>query len=144
MTGGVSPREVRSRLRQAFAGRSCSGTSARRWRGCFVALNPGWGFAEVRRNDRPSSDSDAWLRRTNPPDYSHRHLTLRFARNLHAGDTVLLAAPPEANLVAVPQAGELRAGAAQDTASLAARTGSSFTGGGRGGPGPGPGRPGRR
>lgn len=50
----------------------------------------GIGFVEVRKNRVGSSDSDAWLRRTTPPDYRDRHLTLGIRKRLlGAGDRVL-------------------------------------------------------
>ena len=49
------------------------------------------GFIEVRKDRATSCDSDAWLRRTTPPDYRDRHLTLGFRRNLlDSRDRVLL------------------------------------------------------
>ncbi|MFL6120095.1 phosphoribosyltransferase family protein [Actinophytocola sp.] len=64
-------------------------------RGCLlgplVALSLGVGFVEVRKNPRQAGDSDAWLRRTTPPDYRDRHLTLGFPRRLLSpADTVLV------------------------------------------------------
>ncbi|MBF6330337.1 adenine phosphoribosyltransferase [Nocardia transvalensis] len=65
-------------------------------RGCLlgplVALSLGVGFVEVRKNRSPASDSDAWLRRTTPPDYRDRHLVLAFRKCLvGAKDRVVLA-----------------------------------------------------
>jgi adenine phosphoribosyltransferase len=49
------------------------------------------GFIEVRKDRAASCDSDAWLRRTTPPDYRDRHLTLGFRRDLlDSRDRVLL------------------------------------------------------
>jgi adenine phosphoribosyltransferase len=64
-------------------------------RGCLlgplVALSLGVGFVEVRKDELPAADSDAWYRRTTPPDYRDRHLTLGFRKALLDGsDTVLL------------------------------------------------------
>jgi adenine phosphoribosyltransferase len=64
-------------------------------RGCLlgplVALALDVGFVEVRKNRTPSSDSDAWLQRTTPPDYRDRHLTLGFRKSLlKSSDRVLL------------------------------------------------------
>jgi adenine phosphoribosyltransferase len=64
-------------------------------RGCLlgplVALSLGVGFVEVRKDRVPAADSDAWLRRTTPPDYRDRHLSLGFRKSLLDGsDTVLL------------------------------------------------------
>ncbi len=63
-------------------------------RGCLlgplVALHLRVGFVEVRKDRAPSCDSDAWLRRTTPPDYQDRHLSLGFRKNLiGGGDRVL-------------------------------------------------------
>lgn len=59
--------------------------------GPLVAVTLGVGFVEVRKNPEQLSDSDAWLRRTTPPDYRDRQLTLGFRRNLVSGsDRVLL------------------------------------------------------
>jgi adenine phosphoribosyltransferase len=64
-------------------------------RGCLlgplVALELGVGFVEVRKEETPSGDSDLWVRRTTPPDYRDRHLTLGFRKSLiGAGERVLL------------------------------------------------------
>jgi adenine phosphoribosyltransferase len=63
-------------------------------RGCLlgplVALHLGVGFVEIRKDRAPSADSDAWLRRTTPPDYRDRHLSLGFRKHLvDGGDRVL-------------------------------------------------------
>ncbi len=63
-------------------------------RGCLlgplVALHFDVGFVEVRKGRVASSDSDAWLQRTTPPDYQDRHLTLGFRKSLvTSGDRVL-------------------------------------------------------
>ncbi|PWW59477.1 phosphoribosyltransferase family protein [Actinokineospora spheciospongiae] len=59
--------------------------------GPLVALDLGVGFVEVRKDRSPLADSDAWLRRTTPPDYRDRHLGLGFPRRLLSGsDRVLL------------------------------------------------------
>ncbi|WP_244210840.1 phosphoribosyltransferase family protein [Amycolatopsis kentuckyensis] len=63
-------------------------------RGCLlgplVALHLQVGFVEVRKNRAASGDSDAWLRRTTPPDYHDRHLSLGFRKHLvDGGDRVL-------------------------------------------------------
>ncbi|HET6706447.1 phosphoribosyltransferase family protein [Amycolatopsis sp.] len=63
-------------------------------RGCLlgplVALHLHVGFVEVRKNRAASGDSDAWLRRTTPPDYQDRHLSLGFRKHLITGaDRVL-------------------------------------------------------
>ncbi|MFD5089462.1 phosphoribosyltransferase family protein [Amycolatopsis thailandensis] len=63
-------------------------------RGCLlgplVALRFDVGFVEVRKEQVASSDSDAWLRRTTPPDYKDRHLNLGFRKQLvNGGDRVL-------------------------------------------------------
>lgn len=58
--------------------------------GVLVAAHLGVGFVEVRKDDGPACDSEAWLRRTCPPDYRDRQLTLGFPRNLvRGGDRVL-------------------------------------------------------
>lgn len=64
-------------------------------RGCLlgsrVALSMRVGFIEVRKDRATSGDRDAWLRRTTPPDYRDRHLTLGSRRNpLDSRDRVLL------------------------------------------------------
>lgn len=64
-------------------------------RGCLlgplVAVALGAGFVEVRKDPARPVDSDAWLRRTTPPDYRDRQLTLGFRRALVTGsDQVLL------------------------------------------------------
>ncbi|MEU5260986.1 adenine phosphoribosyltransferase [Amycolatopsis sp. NPDC021455] len=63
-------------------------------RGCLlgplVALHLDVGFVELRKDGAPCCDSDAWLRRTTPPDYRDRHLSLGFRKNLiGGGDRVL-------------------------------------------------------
>ncbi|MFB9690954.1 adenine phosphoribosyltransferase [Amycolatopsis plumensis] len=58
--------------------------------GPLVALHFGVGFVEVCKNRGTPVDSDAWLRRTTPPDYQDRHLSLGFRRRLvGSGDRVL-------------------------------------------------------
>ncbi|MGW4060862.1 phosphoribosyltransferase family protein [Amycolatopsis sp. NPDC004747] len=58
--------------------------------GPLVALHLGVGFVEVAKNRGTSVDSDAWLRRTSPPDYQDRHLSLGFRKHLlGGGDRVL-------------------------------------------------------
>lgn len=59
--------------------------------GPLVATHLGIGFVEVRKNRTPATDSDAWVRRTTPPDYHDRHLELGFRRALlSSSDLVLL------------------------------------------------------
>lgn len=59
--------------------------------GGLVATTLGVGFVEVRRDQEPLADSDAWVSRTSPPDYRDRHLRLALRRDLiHPGDRVLL------------------------------------------------------
>jgi adenine phosphoribosyltransferase len=59
--------------------------------GPLVAVTLGVSFVEVRKDPEQFSDSDAWLRRTTPPDYRDRQLTLGFRRDLvHGSDRVLL------------------------------------------------------
>ncbi|WP_410609437.1 phosphoribosyltransferase family protein [Amycolatopsis sp. lyj-109] len=58
--------------------------------GPLVALHFGVGFVEVQKNRGTPVDSDAWLRRTTPPDYQDRHLSLGFRKHLvDGGDRVL-------------------------------------------------------
>ena len=58
--------------------------------GALVATNLGIGMVEMRKDEGPSADSDAWRQRTTPPDYRDRHLTLGFPKELvKAGDRVL-------------------------------------------------------
>lgn len=59
--------------------------------GSLVAVSLGVGFVEVRKDPKPVSDSDSWVRRTTPPDYRDRHLTLGFRKDLlSSGDRVVL------------------------------------------------------
>lgn len=59
--------------------------------GALVAQRLGVGLVEVRKDPNPSTDSDAWLVGTTPPDYRDRHLRLGFRRELvQSGDRVLL------------------------------------------------------
>lgn len=59
--------------------------------GPLVAAAIGVGFVEVRKDPSPVSDSDRWLRRTPPPDYRDRQLTLGIRKDLVAdGDRVSL------------------------------------------------------
>lgn len=56
----------------------------------LVAVHLGVGMVEVRKDDGPLADSDAWRQTTTPPDYRDRHLTLGFPKSLvQAGDRVL-------------------------------------------------------
>lgn len=49
------------------------------------------GFVEVRKDHGPSAHSDAWLRRTSPPDYNDRHTVFGFPRRLlRSGDRVVM------------------------------------------------------
>jgi adenine phosphoribosyltransferase len=58
--------------------------------GGLVATSLGLGMVEVRKDEGPSADSDAWRQRTTPPDYRDRHLTLGFPKDLvKSGDQVL-------------------------------------------------------
>ncbi|CCH86153.1 PRPP-binding protein, adenine/guanine phosphoribosyltransferase [Modestobacter italicus] len=58
--------------------------------GALVATALDIGLVEVRKDDEPLADSDAWLQRTTPPDYRDRHLSLGFRRGLvKGGDRVL-------------------------------------------------------
>lgn len=64
-------------------------------RGCLlgplVAVALGVGFVEIRKGLGPSSDSDAWVHRTTPPDYRDRHLSLGLpTRLLGSGDRAVL------------------------------------------------------
>ncbi|GAB3165267.1 phosphoribosyltransferase family protein [Amycolatopsis stemonae] len=81
-------------LAQLFAGERPTVVLGPESRGCLlgplVALSLDVGFVEVRKDRTGSSDSDAWLRRTTPPDYRDRHLTLGFRKSLvDSGDRVL-------------------------------------------------------
>jgi adenine phosphoribosyltransferase len=81
-------------LAHLFAGEQPTVVIGRESRGCLlgplVALRFEVGFVEVRKDRVASSDSDVWLRRTTPPDYQDRHLTLGFRKNLiDSGDRVL-------------------------------------------------------
>jgi adenine phosphoribosyltransferase len=59
--------------------------------GPLVAVHLGIGFVEIRKNRTPAADSDAWVRRTTPPDYHDRHLELGFRRSLlSSSDRVLM------------------------------------------------------
>ncbi|MGY2065352.1 hypothetical protein [Blastococcus sp. SYSU DS0619] len=58
--------------------------------GALAAATLGVGHVEIRKNEMPLADSDAWLQRTTGPDYRGRHLSLSFRRELiSAGDRVL-------------------------------------------------------
>ena len=58
--------------------------------GALTAMTLSVGLVEVRKNEGPLADSDAWLTGTTPPDYRDRHLSLGFRRDLlKAGDRVL-------------------------------------------------------
>jgi adenine phosphoribosyltransferase len=59
--------------------------------GPLVARELAVGFVEIRKDPEAASDSDRWLRRTTPPDYRDRQLTLGVRRDLlNAGDRVVL------------------------------------------------------
>ena len=59
--------------------------------GAVVAQHLGVGLVEIRKDPAPSTDSDAWLTATTPPDYRDRHLTLGVRRDLvQSGERVLL------------------------------------------------------
>ena len=59
--------------------------------GPLVAASLGVGFVEVRKDPSAASDSDHWIRRTTPPDYRDRNLTLGVMRDLvKSSDRVLL------------------------------------------------------
>jgi len=58
--------------------------------GALVAADLRVGLIEIRKNDRPSVDSDGWRHRTTPPDYRNRHLRLGFPKRLLlSGERVL-------------------------------------------------------
>jgi adenine phosphoribosyltransferase len=58
--------------------------------GALVATALRVGLVEVRKDDEPLADSDAWLHRRTPPDYRDRQLSLGFRRDLlKSGDRVL-------------------------------------------------------
>lgn len=50
--------------------------------GPLVAIALGVGFVEVRKDPDQLTDSDAWVKRTAPPDYLDRQLRLGFPRRL--------------------------------------------------------------
>lgn len=59
--------------------------------GALTATALGVGLVEVRKDRGPVADSDAWLRRTSPPDYGDRHVRFGFRRRLlPAGERVLM------------------------------------------------------
>ena len=59
--------------------------------GALTAAALGVGFVEARKHGHAAADSDAWLRRTSPPDYRDRHVRFGFRKNLvRAGDRVLM------------------------------------------------------
>jgi adenine phosphoribosyltransferase len=59
--------------------------------GALVALHLHLGLVEVRKDPRPSTDSDRWLTTRTPPDYRDRHLELGVRRDhLDAGQRALL------------------------------------------------------
>ncbi|WP_328649099.1 phosphoribosyltransferase family protein [Amycolatopsis sp. NBC_00348] len=81
-------------LAQLFADQQPTVVLGPESRGCLlgplVALHFDVGFVEVHKDRVVSSDSDAWLRRTTPPDYRDRHLSLGFRKHLvGGGDRVL-------------------------------------------------------
>ncbi|MDQ7809478.1 phosphoribosyltransferase family protein [Amycolatopsis sp. A133] len=81
-------------LARLFAGKQPTVVLGPESRGCLlgplVALSLDVGFVEVRKHEAASGDSDAWLRRTTPPDYRDRHLRLGFRKQLvDGGDRVL-------------------------------------------------------
>ena len=89
LLAGVGPA-----LARLFADRSPTVVLGPEASGCLlgplVALHFGVGFVEVCKNRGTSVDSDAWLRRTTPPDYHDRHLSLGFRKHLvDGGDRVL-------------------------------------------------------
>jgi adenine phosphoribosyltransferase len=58
--------------------------------GALVATHLSVGLIEIRKDDGPTADSDAWRQRTTPPDYQDRHLTLGFPKRLlSSGERVL-------------------------------------------------------
>lgn len=59
--------------------------------GPLVATTLHVGFIEIRKDPSGASDSDRWLRKTTPPDYRDRNLTLGVRRDLiNSNDRVLL------------------------------------------------------
>ena len=98
MTGWWRDAETLSRLGPGLAGlRAGAGAtvvvgieSRGSLLGPLAASALGVGFLEVRKDRRPSADSDAWLQATTRPDYRDRHLRLGLrAGHLEAGDRVL-------------------------------------------------------
>lgn len=56
----------------------------------LAATSLGIGMVEVRKDDGPLSDSDAWRHQTTPPDYRDRNLSLGFPKALLlSGERVL-------------------------------------------------------
>jgi adenine phosphoribosyltransferase len=74
------------------AGQATQGTQSRGTLiAALVATHLGVGLVEVRKDEGPAADSDAWRQRITPPDYQDRHLTLGFPKRLlAAGERVLL------------------------------------------------------
>jgi adenine phosphoribosyltransferase len=59
--------------------------------GALTAAALGVGFVEVRKDRGAAADSDAWRRRTAPPDYRDRQIEFGFRSDLvKAGDRVLM------------------------------------------------------
>jgi len=59
--------------------------------GALTASELGVGLVEVRKDRAPAADSDAWYRRTSPPDFADRQIEFGFRRALlRAGDRVLM------------------------------------------------------
>ena len=59
--------------------------------GALVAVHLGVGLVEIRKDPRPSADSDPWLTARTPPDYRDRNLLLGARRDhLFNGHRVLL------------------------------------------------------
>ncbi|MFB9322022.1 phosphoribosyltransferase family protein [Cryptosporangium minutisporangium] len=59
--------------------------------GALVALHLQVGLVEIRKDPRPSTDSDRWLTTRTAPDYRDRHLELGVRRDhLNAGQRALL------------------------------------------------------
>jgi adenine phosphoribosyltransferase len=59
--------------------------------GALVAVHLQVGLVEVRKDPRPSTDSDQWLVAHTPPDYRDRTLELGLRReHVNAGDRALL------------------------------------------------------
>lgn len=92
---GETLRELGPALAELFADDGVSvvaGIEARGFvLGPLVAASLGVGFVEVRKDEHPSEIGEQLLRRTTPPDFQGRSLTMTIRRSaLGPGDRVLL------------------------------------------------------